>query len=213
MPTFVGPQPGKAGQAQLYAVNLPSSTIQLVSRALDGNPASHGAAESSSLSSDGARLVFLSASDDMVIGDSNSAVDMFSSDFADSGVPLAQSLPADFEAARPSVDQRLRATYRKLRGGVLAIDVVVPAAGKVEATATARLGKRRRMVARARATAKRAETITLKLKPSRRAARAARRTDGLEARVAIAFKRRGAVSKSSVSTIPVVFKGRRGGSR
>jgi hypothetical protein len=204
-PTFVGPsRPTAALGNELYVVNLPQDTLDLVTEGYDTSFADYpnscvNSTESPSLDSDGGLAAFDSCADNLVWGDGNGASDVFVSSRLASP---SSSNPGQSAGSLPPVTLRpewlLRITSQELRDGAVRLAVIVPSAGRLSARATirypvgrSRRGHRRRTVLRTIASshtvARRGGRVFLRLSLRRGYVGLARRR-GVRARVQLAFK-------------------------
>lgn len=198
-PRYIGPpRPAAAAGNEIYAINLAQDTLDLITRGYDGSFADYPSAcrnssQAPALSADGGVAVFDSCADNLVWGDGNGASDVFS---ATALAPVSTQAPAQQPAGLPwlPLDPAwvLRLTTRVLPSGMLELDVVVPAPGRLSAMAWARVpGARhrlvRRLVAKAHLTAGAGGLQELRLVVSRRYRALARRRSGLPVQVRLSF--------------------------
>ncbi|MDO8200127.1 hypothetical protein, partial [Conexibacter sp. CPCC 205762] len=198
-------------RAQLYLADLTAGTLELVTRGFDDQPGDAPAA-TPSFSGDGTTLAFAAAASNLVYGAWNGVSNVFVRTNVTvptvAGVPQTSAAPAP---PRVTPSWRLDADARRGARGAIVLDVAVPAAGSVRASATAavtttrlvtmwrRQGRRRvrvkrkrtrvlrRVVARARARSSGAGVVTLTLRPAPAYRAQAARRGGLYATFAVTF--------------------------
>jgi Tol biopolymer transport system component len=127
--------------AQLYEVNLDAGTLALVSEGYDGEPANteqgRGGIGVAALSADGSVIALASGSSNLAPGSINEGSGVFFTREehlpAVAGIQSVSPLPPAPGAEQP---WRISATARHGRGGALLIDVAVPGAGRLAASAS-----------------------------------------------------------------------------
>jgi hypothetical protein len=138
-PVLVTPPVNQAETPQLYEANLQAGTLALVSQGYNGEPANHegGGIKEAALSGDGKVLALASGSSNLAFGAVNEGSDVFVTDEIDSpavaGVQSVTPLPP---GPAGEADWSISATARG-SDGVLLIDVSVPGAGRLTASANA----------------------------------------------------------------------------
>jgi hypothetical protein len=198
--SFTGARRQIAGARELYVIDLPAGTIELVTRSFNGGDSNGDVANGVSLTSDGGRLAFVSSASNLLFGDANQRPDAFAvfrqpepqpqpfvpaSAGSAGGEALLEDLGGDEEV-------RLAVGVRVLARGVVELRVRVPAAGSVTASARARVGRPRRRgplrtLARATRFSPRAARVTLRLRLVRRYRGQLRRRGRMPARVGVTF--------------------------
>jgi Tol biopolymer transport system component len=145
-PALVTPSLSQAADTQLYVVNLRSGTLQMLSYGYDGEPA-NGTVATPSFVGDGETLAFASSATNLVYGafnqgggDGAGPGNVFVTSQVDSpavaGVSYIGAPPPLPSAAAVQLWEILLATSTGPNGSVL-VDVTVPGAGSVKATARA----------------------------------------------------------------------------
>jgi len=127
---------------QLYEVNLQAGTLALVSQGYDGEPANseegNGGIDGAALSADGTVIALASGSSNLAFGSVSDGSDVYFTEEenppASPGVQTVSPLPPGLGAEAP---WSISATARPGPGGALLIDVSVPGAGRVAASASA----------------------------------------------------------------------------
>jgi WD40-like Beta Propeller Repeat len=137
-PVLITPQVTTTTDAQLYEIDLRSNTLALVSQGYEDSPA-EGDVYGPSFNGNGNALVFASTAHNLVYGTVNAGdSDVFATSVV--STPEAQGqqniapLPAD---PPPTPTWMIGATVQRGAGGSLLLDVVVPGAGALRATASA----------------------------------------------------------------------------
>ncbi len=210
-PRLIDPPAVSLGPMNVYVLDLPSMTIQRVTRSFDGTDYDSADTSSLSISADGKRIGFVSLSSKLFPGDGNSSTDAF---------VVTEPPPTERGAAgEPPFDPPVTAPVRALSGGLLkvkttkrrgaiGVEVVTPGAGTLSARASSRLkasGSRAklRLVARKTVKVTRAGKATLLLRPTARYRKSVRRGHTLSATLEVSFT---PVRGSAVSVRrPVVF--------
>ncbi|HME01538.1 MAG TPA: hypothetical protein VKG38_00725 [Solirubrobacteraceae bacterium] len=185
-PALITERVSQVGIPQLYEANLQAGTLALVSQGYNGEPADAegkvGGAKGAALSADGKVLALASGSSNLADGTVNEGSAVFVTREQDSpeapGQQAITSLPPQ-QSGEP--EWSISATAHGSHDGALLIDVSVPGAGRLAASASApvpvieKLVRRSRGRAtrrrRGRAAATRARTVTVIA--SRQVARAA----------------------------------------
>jgi Tol biopolymer transport system component len=139
-PVLITPQVTTTSDSQLYEIDLRSDTLALVSQGYEGSPA-EGNVYSPSFSGDGNTLVFASAAHNLVYGTVNSGnSDVFAtSAITTPEMPGAQSVTPGPSDPPPTPEWRIGATTQRGPGGSLLLDVIVPGAGMLRVTASAKV--------------------------------------------------------------------------
>ncbi len=140
-PALVTPPVNQAATPQLYEANLQAGTLALVSEGYNGEPADYeerrGGIKEASLSGDGKVLALASGSSNLAFGAVNEGSDIFVTEELDSpaiaGVQSVTPLPP---GPTGEASWSLSATAGGT-GGALLIDVSVPGAGRLTASARA----------------------------------------------------------------------------
>jgi hypothetical protein len=190
-PALITPPLSAAGATQLYEVNLPAGTLQLVTRGYDGQPANDGVF-AAALSDSGQQLALASAAGNLVYGVVNQGSDVYATEEIDSptvmGTQSVSPLPLEPAIAVP---WNISASTAPSPDGTLLVYVSAPGAGLLSASAlaatvaqhssrTTRTNQRPRKSARhrgaRRATAARRKTRTGHGTPAASAARIAHAT-------------------------------------
>jgi hypothetical protein len=217
---FVGQQRPQFGPRELYVVDLFARTIERATRSYGGGDIDSGVAGELSMSLSGERVAFASTASNLFFGDANQRQDAFAiSRQAEPGVeedppppPLDLGGQFDEDFGR---EAGLRLSARRLRNGSVQLRVGVPSAGTVRAVArprgreTTRRQTRAhrsqtRVAARARGRARRAGTVRLVLRLSRRYRRVLSRRRRLATQVSVTFAPRGTGRRLS-GRLPVTF--------
>jgi Tol biopolymer transport system component len=137
-PVLITPQVTTTADSQLYEIDLRSNTLALVSEGYEASPA-EGDVYSPAFSGDGDTLVFASEARNLVYGAANSGnSNVFSTSalttYEGPGQQNVAPLPPD---PPPAPQWLISATTRRGPGGSLLLDVTVPGAGALRATASA----------------------------------------------------------------------------
>jgi hypothetical protein len=192
-----------ADARELYVVDLQRRTVERASRDAAGDEIEpDGLLRGLTISRDGARVAFASASPDHFVGDANDRSDSFA--VTRQPEPVAERPPPppppdpppvqfdDPDPGRPTLGARVK----RGGGGTLRLTVAAPSAGQLDTSARARVrvkrGRRTRVVeatvARRRRIVEEAGNVTVVLKPGRRYMRELRRRGRLKARIAVTFE-------------------------
>ncbi len=141
---LVGTARAVAGPRELYVVDLAAGTIERVAHSVSGGDIDAGVQDGVSISADGSRVAFTSFAGNLFRGDANQRADAFlATAVPEAGEGVAPPPPPGgassitVERAGPRVGVRAKAKP----GGVVVLTVSVPAAGAIEARASARLGR------------------------------------------------------------------------
>ena len=136
-PALVTPPLSQVAASELYEANLPAGTLELVSQGYDGQPA-NGNVGVAAFSGNGDTLAFAAAATNLAYGVVNEGSDVFVTNEIDSpDVAGQQSVsPAPPDPA-PAALWKLSATAAREPNGSLLLDVVVPSAGSLSASASA----------------------------------------------------------------------------
>jgi hypothetical protein len=136
-PALLTPPLSQAADSQLYDVDLAAGTMQLVSEGDNGQPAERGVFDVS-LNRDGSMIAVGSASSNLAYGTANEGSDVFvTHELLSPPGPGQQMIgppPSDLSTTPP---WNISATYSHAKDGALLIDVSVPAAGSLSASASA----------------------------------------------------------------------------
>lgn len=195
VPTFVGTSIGRGAQ-NVYAMDLDTQTFERVTRAYTSDP-TDGNSTSAAISGTGDRVVLRSVATNLLFGDFNANSDIFVADRFDDRQPPLVSVGA---TSAPLSDTEIAPVWRLSatvsRGGrTLYVDVRVPAAGRVTASARrvrVRVRGRTRvapvLVTKGRADARQPGAVRVRLRLPQRYRRTARGKSGLPVRVTVQFK-------------------------
>jgi hypothetical protein len=140
-PALVTPPVNQAQTLQLYEANLQAGTLALVSQGYNGEPANYeedrGGVSAAALSADGRVLALASGSSNLAFGAVNEGSDVFVTEELDqpviAGVQSVTTLPP---GPTGEAGWSISATARSSDGALL-IDVAVPGAGRLTASASA----------------------------------------------------------------------------
>lgn len=141
-PVLVTPPVNQAETPQLYEANLKAGTLALVSQGYNGEPANHegsfGGVSAVALSRDGRVLALASGSSNLAFGAINEGSDVFVTEEIDSPPITGQQSVTPLPPG-PSGEPgwSISATARPSSDGSLLIDVYVPGAGRLAASASA----------------------------------------------------------------------------
>ena len=136
-PALIGAPANTSAYTELYEVDLAAGTLSLVSNGYDGN-AGDGSANEPSFSADGNTLAFASSADNLAFGAYNGASSVFTIHDAPAPGAPGQTALGQAPAAAPVVPSyQLSATVHPSRDGSLLLDVSVPGAGSLVASASA----------------------------------------------------------------------------
>lgn len=190
---------------ELYVVDLQARTIERVSRSLSGGDPDAGVLEPASISNGAERIAFSSFAGNLFRGDANLRADAF---VATRVPPASGAGGGPDEAAGNSSVQSQRGKPRLLvraktkGGGVVVLTISVPAAGTVDAVASARAGKPpRKLTVASRSTKARGKgsfNLVMSAVPGLRPALA--KGAKLRARVKVTFKPASGGKKLRAST-------------
>jgi len=181
-PALVTAPVSKAEFAQLYEANLTSNTLALVSQGYNGEPGnsnSYGVA----LSGTGETLALASAAGNLSFGAVNEGSDVFLTHEEESpDVGGVQELTDPPPGPEAPVKWGLSATETQSADGALLIDVGVPGAGSLTASASASVPTTETVVIHAkRATrARKAQVRRISVIATRQVAHASAKTEGVE---------------------------------
>jgi Tol biopolymer transport system component len=185
---------------ELYLLDLPSMTLQRVTRAYDGGEIDRGVVDGVpvSISGDGRRIAFVSGATNLVLGDANEDQDAFVATQPGSTESAAlleppfvggsSSRPGLGGAKKPRLAVRVARTHAGLR-----VTVKAPGPGRVRVRARSRVAvkgagrERERTVASKTARTSAAGRATIVLTPARRYRSLVRRTGRLRARLEVTF--------------------------
>jgi dipeptidyl aminopeptidase/acylaminoacyl peptidase len=135
----------QAETTQLYEANLQAGTLALVSEGYNGEPANHehgrGGVSSVALSADGQALALASGSSNLAFGAINEGSDVFvtedTEEIGSSAIMGQQSVTALPPGPSGELGWSISTTDRPGPRGTLLIDVSVPGAGRLTASASA----------------------------------------------------------------------------
>lgn len=141
---LVGGSRAVPGPPELYVVDLQQRTIERVTHSISGGDVNGGAIDGVTISGDGSRIAFASFAGNLFQGDANGRSDAFLATRMpetpggppSGGPPSGGGSSQKIDRAPPRVI--VRGKTRK--GGVVVLTITVPAAGGIEAVATARTG-------------------------------------------------------------------------
>jgi WD40 repeat protein len=201
-PALITPPVSQAKAVQLYEANLQGGTLALVTQGYDGQPA-NGAVLAASLSGNGRLLALASGASNLVYGTVNEGSDVFFTEELDAPSVLGQQSITPLPPAPALLPQwSLSATAQSAPGGgALLLDVSVPGAGRVYASAGAAVpvsrarghGKHRlatiatRQVAHASVVTAASGVVQLRLTPAARYRSLLKRKGGLYATIVVTF--------------------------
>jgi hypothetical protein len=202
-PTLVSQPPGSLGLVELYLANLSGggTLLRLTHGTGSGTEASLGpgnaeagdGASAPSIGAGNALVAFSSTASNLVEGDGNDAADVFTvrSDEAPRtpGVTSISSAPPGKRAKRV---RNLRLSSTSLPNGDVRLVAVVPAAGKIRASAasTPVTGGKARRLSKTSRRAKKGGPVTMTLKLSPRVRRLAHGREGVYATATVRFRPR-----------------------
>jgi hypothetical protein len=160
-PALVTPPLSQVSQGQLYEANLQAGTLALVSFGFDGQPARSNV-YAAALSDDGQRIALSSGAENLAYGAVNTGSDVFVTEEIDPPLLAGQqSLTEPPSGPALAPQWRLSATVSPAPGGgALLLDVSVPGAGALYASAEAAVpvatarGSRLRKAGRSRKTSR-----------------------------------------------------------
>jgi Tol biopolymer transport system component len=196
------------GPHELYLIDLQQHTIERAAHSTTGGDIDGEILDGVTVSAGANRIAFASFAGNLFNGDANQRADAFVVTREPDSSPGSPSQPSGNGAS--SVEEfgggpRISARLRSSRGGQAVLSVSVPAAGRIEAQATASLRKRKpREVAdgRGRATSKGPARVVLHLQPSLLVA--LNREGKIHARASVAFVP-GIGGKRLTTSLPVTF--------
>ncbi len=183
------------GPRELYVADLSERTLDRVTRAVDGGEINASVLNGPTLSADGERVAFAAFAGNLFFGDANQRADAFVAERqAAPGTAPPPAAPGAFGPAatlEESDGPLIRARARSRRGGLIVIDVSVPAAGGVRAVAKARAGRPRKPrnlgAAQGRAGGVARTTVRLRLRPVRRYRRELRKRGRIRGRAVVTY--------------------------
>jgi hypothetical protein len=190
---LVGAPRAVAGPHELYLADLQEHTIERAAHSTAGGDINGEVQDGVSLSADGSRIAFTSFAGNLFLGDSNQRTDAFVVTREGEAAPSGGGGGKDEGGASstetfgngPHISARLQSTH----GGTAVLSVSVPAAGRLEAvaTASARRGARPQEIAggSARAKAKGSVRLTLHLRTPQ--LKTLRSSGKIRARASVAF--------------------------
>jgi Tol biopolymer transport system component len=200
-PALITPPVSQAKAVQLYEANLQGGTLALVTQGYDEQPA-NGAVLAASLSGNGRLLALASSASNLVYGTVDEGSDVFFTEELDSPPVLGEQSLTPLPPGPSLVPQwSLSATVRSAPGGgALLLDVSVPGAGRLYASAGATVpvsrsrGRRHRLatiatrqVAHTSAVTAASGMVQLRLTPASRYRSLLKRKGGLYATIVITF--------------------------
>ncbi len=201
-PTLISQPPGSLGLVELYEANLASGTIaRLTHGVASPTEASLGpgtaqlgeGATAPSLAEEGRLVGFASTASNLVEGDGNDNSDAFTvSNVEAPRFPGGASISTPPRGKRVKAQRRLRLSASSLADGSVRLVAVVPAPGRLRASAGAALvvGAAPRRLAGAARKARRAGAVEVKLALPARLRRLARTEEGLYAIARVEFRAR-----------------------
>jgi Tol biopolymer transport system component len=132
------------GPPEIYVVDLQAHTVERVAHSISGGDVDAGAQSGVTLSSDASRIAFSSFAGNLFVGDANQRPDVFVATRLPNAVEAPP--PAGGAGAPPSIKEDrghpvVSVSAKSKKHGVLVLTISVPAAGSVNAVATARAGK------------------------------------------------------------------------
>ncbi len=141
--SLVGDPRAVPGPQELYVVDLQTRTLERATHSTSGGDTDGGVQDGLTISAGGARVGFSSFAGNLFFGDSNQRADGFVATRVAEPAPspAPSEGPADFSAVTVNRGGPRVSVRAKARGaGVVVLTISVPAAGKISATATARVG-------------------------------------------------------------------------
>ena len=141
---LVGPPRAVPGPRELYAVDLQARTIERVARSLSGGDIDAGVQDGVTLSAGGGRVAFSSFAGNLFFGDANQRADTFVATRLPSAEEAPPSAGGGGGASSVTIGRagpRLIVRAKAKGDGVVVLTITVPAAGRIEAVASARTGK------------------------------------------------------------------------
>jgi Tol biopolymer transport system component len=164
---LVGQPRAVPGPHELYLIDLHQHTIERAAHSVAGGDIDGEVLDGVSVSADASRIAFSSFAGNLFNGDANQRADAFVVSREPEPTPEVGSGDGggDESSIKTFRHPHISARLRSLRDGVAVLDVSVPAAGRVEAIATATGdGGKPNRVAEDRATALRKGTVSVKLR-------------------------------------------------
>jgi Tol biopolymer transport system component len=194
---YVGSARLAATARELYVVDLPSRTIERVTRAYTGADTDGDVLNDPTLSADGERVGFVSFAGNLFFGDGFPHADAFWTERRPEPGPGGGGGGSSGTARGPGLvlleedpsGPDLGVRVRRGRSGRISLRVRVPAAGTVAVAARARVGRprARRTLARRTRFAPRAGVVRISLRVVRRYRRELARRKRIPARVSVTF--------------------------
>ncbi len=142
---LVGTPRAVPGPQELYVVDLQSRTIERATHSIAGGDVNGGAQDGVTISADGSRLAFSSFASNLFNGDANQRADAFVvtrlPEPAAEGPPPGGSDGGESSVKVDRAGPRVIVRAKTKKGGVVVLTISVPAAGAIQAVATARAGK------------------------------------------------------------------------
>jgi hypothetical protein len=171
-PALITPPLSSAAAPQLYEVNLPAGTMQLVTQGYDGQPANDGVF-AAALSDNGGQLALASAAGNLVYGVVNQGSDVYTTEEIDSPTVLgSQSVTPLPPGPSAPIPWSISASTAPSPDGTLLLYVSVPGTGALSAGAVAVTAKRKAASRHARKTSKRARKTSKRPRKVRKPAMA-----------------------------------------
>jgi Tol biopolymer transport system component len=209
--SLVGNARAVAGPRELYVVDLATRTIERATRSIGGGDIDAGVQDGVTLSADGSRVAFSSFAGNLFRGDANQRADAFVASFVASPGEGQAPPPPEGGASSVTVERagpRVTVRAKAKAGGVVVLTISVPAAGAIEASASARAGrppKRQQIASRStRARGKGSFNVVMRPEPRFRPTLDSRKP--VRARIKVGFKPAGGGRKLHAST-SIVLKG------
>jgi hypothetical protein len=181
---------------ELYVIDLPSRTVERVTRAFTGGDTNADVLNDATLSADGERVAFVSFAGNLFFGDGFPHPDAFWTERRPEPAPGGGgggsstgrgpgTVIVEEDPSGPDLGVRVR----RGRKGRLTLRVRVPAPGTISAAARARVGRprARRTLARQTRFAPRAGVVRIRLQVVRRYRRELRRRGRIPVRVSVTF--------------------------
>jgi len=167
-PALITPPLSAAGATQLYEVNLPAGTLQLVSQGYDGQPANDGVF-AAALSDNGQQLALSSAAGNLAYGVVNQGSDVYTTEEINSPTVLGtQSITAPPPGLQVAVPWSINASTAPSPDGSLLVYVSVPGAGTLSASASPVVASGRASSTRRHTPRKHAKTAARRKLPTRK---------------------------------------------
>jgi Tol biopolymer transport system component len=190
---LVGSARAVAGPRELYVVDLAARTLERATRSVSGGDIDAGIQDGVTLSADGGRVAFSSFAGNLFRGDANQRADAFVASFVPSAGEGQAPPPPDGGGSSVTVERagpRVTVRAKAKPGGVVVLTISVPAAGAIEASASARTGrppKRQEIASRTtRARGKGSFHVVMRAEPRFRPAPDAAKA--IRARIKVSFK-------------------------